>query len=130
MATTDKSLAKDQASVRGSASTLDLVLGAHWRRYFDLTKPKVVMLILFTALVGMLLATPGMVPLSTLIFGLGGIGLAAAAGAALNHVVDQHIDSVMERTKNRPLPMGDLDAPNALLFALTLLGLSMLILIP
>ena len=130
MATTENSLAKNHTSVRRSASTLDLVLGAHWRRYLDLTKPKVVMLILFTALVGMLLATPGLVPLSTLIFGLGGIGLAAAAGAALNHVVDRRIDSVMERTKNRPLPTGDLDAPNALLFALTLLGLSMLILIP
>lgn len=130
MATTDYSLAKDRASVRESAQILspELVLGAHWRSYYALTKPKVVVLILFTALVGMLLSTPGLVPLSTLIFGLTGIGLAAAAGAALNHVVDQRIDAVMERTKNRPLPTGDLDAPNALLFALGLLGLSMLIL--
>jgi protoheme IX farnesyltransferase len=100
-----------------------------WRRYYDLTKPKVVALILFTALVGMLLATPGMVPLPSLFFGLAGIGLASAAGAALNHVVDQRIDAVMERTRGRPLPSGDLDAPHALKFALGLAALSMLILV-
>jgi heme o synthase len=99
-----------------------------WRRYYDLTKPKVVALILFTALVGMLLSTPGMVPVQPLVFGLIGIGLASAAGAALNHVVDQRIDAIMERTRNRPLPSGDLDAPHALGFALTLVALSMLIL--
>lgn len=99
-----------------------------WRRYYDLTKPKVVALILFTALVGMLLSTPGLVPPHTLVFGLLGIGLASAAGAALNHVVDQRIDAVMERTKNRPLPSGDLDAPHALAFALGLAALSILVL--
>ena len=99
-----------------------------WRRYYDLTKPKVVALILFTALVGMLLSTPGMVPVQPLVFGLLGIGLASAAGAALNHVVDQRIDGIMERTRNRPLPSGDLDAPHALGFALVLVALSMLIL--
>jgi protoheme IX farnesyltransferase len=100
-----------------------------WRRYYDLTKPKVVALILFTALVGMLLSTPGMVPLQPLVFGLLGIGLASAAGAALNHVVDRRIDAVMERTRNRPLPSGDLDAPHALSFALGLMAVSMLILL-
>jgi protoheme IX farnesyltransferase len=99
-----------------------------WRRYYDLTKPKVVALILFTALVGMLLSTPGMVPVQPLVFGLIGIGLASAAGAALNHVVDRRIDGIMERTRNRPLPSGDLDAPHALAFALALVALSMLIL--
>ncbi len=99
-----------------------------WRRYYDLTKPKVVALILFTALVGMLLSTPGMVPVQPLVFGLLGIGLASAAGAALNHVVDQRIDGIMERTRNRPLPSGDLDTPHALGFALALVALSMLIL--
>ncbi len=87
-----------------------------------------VALILFTALVGMLLASPGLVSLQTLVFGLLGIGLAAAAGAALNHVVDQRIDAVMERTRDRPLPSGDLDAPHALGFALGLAALSVLVL--
>ena len=84
---------------------------------------------MFTALVGMLLASPGMVPLQTLVFGLIGIGLASAAGAALNHVVDQRIDAVMDRTRNRPLPSGDLDTPHALTFALVLAALSMLVLL-
>lgn len=99
-----------------------------WRRYYDLTKPKVVALILFTTLVGMLLASPGMVPLPTLFYGLLGIGLAAAAGAALNHVVDQRIDAVMERTRGRPLPSGDLDTQHALGFAMLLVLISMLVL--
>lgn len=124
MATTDIGLTKQltQALAGERASS--------WRRYYDLTKPKVVVLILFTALVGMLLSTAGLVALPTLVLGLAGIGLAAASGAALNHVVDQRIDAVMDRTRNRPLPKGDLDAPHALVFALALLALSMLILIP
>ena len=113
-------------------ATSDISLGETrqlaWRRYYDLTKPKVVALILFTALVGMLLASPGMVPLQTLLFGLLGIGLASAAGAALNHVVDQRVDAVMERTRSRPLPSGELDTPHALGFALGLAVLSMLVL--
>ena len=114
MATSDVSLVETQQIV--------------WRRYFDLTKPKVVALILFTALVGMLLASPGMVPLQTLFFGLLGIGLASASGAALNHVVDKRIDAVMERTRDRPLPSGELDAAHAVGFALVLALLSMLML--
>jgi len=100
-----------------------------WRRYFELTKPKVVALILFTTLVGMLLATPGMAPLPTLFFGLLGIGLAAGAGAALNHVVDHRIDALMDRTRRRPLPSGDLDARHALVFALGMATISMLLLV-
>jgi protoheme IX farnesyltransferase len=114
MATTEISLSKAQA--------------LPWRRYYDLTKPKVVALILFTALVGMLVAAPGMVPLQNLMLGLGGIGLAAAAGAALNHVVDQRIDAVMARTRDRPIPRGDLDTRHALGFALALATLSMVVL--
>jgi protoheme IX farnesyltransferase len=102
---------------------------ASWRRYYELTKPKVVMLILFTALVGMLLASPGVVAWDTLLFGLFGIGLAAAAGAVVNHVVDQHIDRLMERTRGRPLPSGRMDAPHAIAFALTLAALAMVVLI-
>jgi len=113
-------------------ATSDLSMGETdaiaWRRYYDLTKPKVVALILFTALVGMLLASPGAVPLHTLLFGLLGIGMASAAGAALNHVVDQRIDALMERTRGRPLPSGDLDGPHALVFALGLAVLSVVLL--
>jgi protoheme IX farnesyltransferase len=99
-----------------------------WKRYLDLTKPKVVMLITFTALAGMLLATPGIIPLSTLIFGLLGISFAAAAGAALNQVIDQQIDAIMDRTRKRPLPTGDIDITHAVTFAITLVILSMLML--
>jgi len=99
-----------------------------WGRYYDLTKPKVVALILFTALVGMLLASPGMVPWQPLVFGLLGIGLASAAGAALNHVIDQRIDAVMERTRGRPLPSGDMDTPHAIAFALGLAAVAMVVL--
>ncbi len=96
-----------------------------WKRYYDLTKPKVVALILFTALVGMLLSTPGGLPWQILTFGLMGIGLAAAAGAVLNHVADQHIDAVMDRTCERPIPSGKMDTPHALVFALLLTLISM-----
>ena len=94
-----------------------------WSQYYQLTKPKVVFLIVFTAMVGMLLAAEGGVPIHIFISGLLGIGLAAASGAAINHVVDEHIDGVMERTRNRPLVSGGLKQKHALVFAL-LLGVS------
>ena len=100
-----------------------------WKRYLELCKPKVVLLIVFTALVGMFLSTPGMVSWSALIFGTLGIGLAAASGAALNHWVDQRIDAVMDRTRNRPLPQGELASSSALAFALLLGALAMALLV-
>ncbi len=98
-------------------------------QYYNLTKPKVVLLIVFTAMVGMLLSADGAVPLDIFVFGLLGIGLAAASGAAINHVVDEHIDRIMERTRNRPLVTGELDQKSALIFALTIgtLGIAMLV---
>jgi len=100
-----------------------------WSQYYSLTKPKVVFLIVFTAMVGMLLATEGAVPLDIFVFGLLGIGLAAASGAAINHVGDEHIDRIMERTRNRPLASGELDQKSALIFALGIgaLGITLLI---
>ena len=98
-------------------------------QYYKLTKPKVVYLIVFTAMVGMLLAADGAVPLDTFVFGLLGIGLAAASGAAINHVVDEHIDRIMERTRNRPLVSGELDQKSALVFALSLGALGITILL-
>jgi len=96
---------------------------AHWRRYLELTKPKVVALITFTAIVGTLLASPGFPPLNALIWGNLGIALAAACAATINHVLDRRIDEVMARTRGRPLPTGELTEGNALVFA-TVLGMS------
>ncbi len=99
-----------------------------WRRYYEMTKPKVVLLIVFTALVGMLLSTPGAIPLQPLLFGLIGISLAVACGAVINHILDQRIDALMERTSRRPIPSGHMDTPHAAGFALLLGLLSMLLL--
>ena len=93
---------------------------AVWRDYYTLTKPRVVQLLVFTAIVGMLLATPGLVPWHVLIFGSLGIGLAASSGAVVNHVLDQRIDAQMTRTRQRPLPTGRLNERDAFLFALVL----------
>ncbi len=100
-----------------------------WREYYELCKPRVVVLIIFTAVVGMLLAVPGALPLGKVIFATLGIGLAAASGAAINQLVERRIDAVMARTKNRPLPHGDLNTTNAFIFALALCAISMAILI-
>jgi protoheme IX farnesyltransferase len=104
---------------------------ARWRDYYVLTKPGVVQLLVFTGVVGMFLATPGMVPWDALIFGSLGIGLAAAAGAVVNHVLDQRLDALMARTRNRPLPSGRVHDREALAFALglALTGLAILVLL-
>ena len=99
--------------------------------YLGLCKLKVVALIVFTAMVGMFMATspPGMVPWDVLILGNLGIGLAASSAAAINHVLDRREDAKMKRTSNRPLPQGDLNEINALVFAGILGVVSMLILV-
>ncbi len=101
---------------------------ASWRDYLELTKPKVSLLIVFTAIVGMVLASPGMVPLPALLFGTLGISLASGSAAAFNHILDQRIDIQMARTRYRPLPTGHLDQRHALVFAAILGMLSMLVL--
>jgi protoheme IX farnesyltransferase len=98
------------------------------RQYFELCKPRVVALIIFTAVVGMLLAVPGWPPLGALVFGTIGIGLAASSAAAINHLLDQKIDAVMARTRNRPLPSGQLGVAQVLTFALILGAISMTVL--
>ena len=100
-----------------------------WREYYELCKPKVVVLIIFTAVVGMLLAVPGVLPLGKVIFATLGIGLAAASGAAINQLVEQRIDAIMARTRNRPLPQGELNTKNAFIFAVVLCVVSMVILV-
>jgi protoheme IX farnesyltransferase len=97
--------------------------------YWELTKPRVVALIVFTALVGMFLAVPGLPPLRESVFGLLGIWLAAASAAAINHLIDQRIDKVMARTANRPLATGALAPSQVLAFAVFLGAASMTILI-
>ncbi|HEY5682148.1 MAG TPA: heme o synthase [Sulfuricaulis sp.] len=96
--------------------------------YFKLTKPRVVSLIVFTAVVGMFLSTPSALPALPLILGTLGIALAAGSAAAINQVFDQRFDSIMTRTSFRPLPTGVLTTREALIFALILGVLSMLIL--
>jgi protoheme IX farnesyltransferase len=94
-----------------------------WREYLELCKPRVVVLLVFTAIGGMFLATPGMVPTGILVFGAAGIGLVASAAAAINHVVDRRADAIMARTRHRPLPAGQVSTSQALLFA-AVLGVS------
>ena len=101
---------------------------AHWRLYLQLTKPKVVALIVFTAIVGTLLASPGLPPFDALVFGNLGIAAASACAATINHVLDQRIDAQMARTRGRPLPMGKLTERQALAFAAVLGVVSMAIL--
>ncbi len=98
-------------------------------QYLELCKPRVVFLIVFTAVVGMFLAVPGWPPLIRLLTGTLGIGLAASSAAAINHLLDHRIDAKMARTKRRPLASGKLTERNVLVFALTLGVLSMMILI-
>jgi protoheme IX farnesyltransferase len=97
-------------------------------RYLDLCKPKVVMLIVFTAVVGTFLSVPGWPPLQQALAGAIGIALAASSAAAFNHLLDRGIDAVMVRTRDRPLPTGELNGRNVLLFALGLGVLSMIVL--
>ena len=92
--------------------------------YYELTKPKVVLLLLLTALVGMCLASDTWISWQVLIAGLTGIGFLSSAAAVVNHVVDRNIDSKMARTFNRPVAKGKVSALRALIFAtvLTVVG--------
>jgi heme o synthase len=122
------SVSKTLVPATPSPSSLASGTTPGWRDYWALTKPKVVLLIAFTAVVGMFLATPGMVPLRVLVFGTLGIWLAAASAAAINHVLDRQIDARMARTRHRPLPTGALAEGPAVAFAFALGVVSMLLL--
>ncbi|WP_419832481.1 heme o synthase [Endozoicomonas atrinae] len=104
---------------------------AHWRDYLELTKPKVVALMILTSVIGMYLATPGWVPLDILFFGNLGIALCAGAAAVINHVVDRQIDTVMARTHKRPVATGRVEPLQAVIFAFIIgsLGMAMLFLL-
>jgi len=99
-----------------------------WRDYYELTKPRVVMLIVFTAIVGMFVSVPGWPGVVPLVFGTLGIGLASSSAAVYNHVLDARIDIQMMRTRGRPLPQGKLTQKSALTFATALCIIAMLIL--
>ena len=99
-----------------------------WRDYYELTKPRVVMLIVFTAVVGMFLAVPGWPGATAMLFGTIGIGMAASAAAVFNHVLDARVDIHMLRTRGRPLPEGRVSESNALAFASAICVLSMIVL--
>jgi len=101
---------------------------ASWRDYYELTKPRVVALLMLTAIIGMHLATPGWVPLKILLIGSAGMALAMASAATINQIVDQRIDRLMARTENRPIAQGRVNQKQALGFA-TLLGTLSLILL-
>ena len=98
------------------------------QQFLQLTKPRVVSLIVFTAVIGMFLATPGMVPPALLIAATFGIGLVAGAAAAINCLVEQKIDAVMARTRGRPLPRGTLTSAQTLWFASVIGGFGLLLL--
>ena len=99
-----------------------------WRDYYELTKPRVVMLIVFTAIVGMFVSVPGWPGAMPLIFGTLGIALASSSAAVYNHILDARIDIQMMRTRGRPLPQGKLTEKSAITFATMLCIISMLIL--
>jgi protoheme IX farnesyltransferase len=100
-----------------------------WRDYLELCKPRVVLLMLLTALVGMYLASPGWVSLPLLGTSLIGIGLCASSAAAINHLVDRHIDAIMARTKKRPVAHGRISACQASWFAITMGGCGLVVLV-
>lgn len=101
----------------------------NWRDYLELCKPRVVALMLLTVIVGMFLATPGLVPLTLLLASLVGIGFAAGSAAAINHLVDKRIDSIMARTSKRPVARGRVSVKQAIWFALIMgiTGLTILV---
>jgi protoheme IX farnesyltransferase len=100
-----------------------------WRDYLELCKPNVVLVMIVTAVIGMFMAVPGMVPLDVLVLGNLGIALCAAAAAAINHLVDRHIDRKMARTLNRPVAQGRVAPVQVVGFAALLGGLGMAILL-
>ncbi|MDY6798877.1 MAG: heme o synthase [Pseudomonadota bacterium] len=102
---------------------------ASWRDYLELTKPRVVALMILTSVIGMLLAEPGLPSLAVLLFGNLGIALLAGGAAVVNHVVDQKIDTVMARTRKRPVATGRVSPLSGLLFATALAVAGMVVLV-
>ncbi len=102
---------------------------ATWKDYLEVTKPRVVALMTFTVMIGMVLADPLMQAPLQMLYGIVGITLMAAAAAAINQIADQHLDARMSRTQARPLPRGVLRTPQVLSFAIVLAGLGLALLL-
>ena len=115
----ERALNQEIAANNEIASNIELASknNATWKVYLTLTKPKVVALMLLTALVGMCLAVPNGLPLQQTLFGMIGIGLMAGSAAAFNHLIDKKIDGQMSRTNRRPLPSGELSSMRVCSFA-------------
>ena len=109
-------------------SELSQAAAATWRDYLEMCKPRVVALMLLCAIVGMLLATPGMVPVDVLVFGTLGIALVAASAAVVNHIADAEIDMRMARTARRPVAAGRVAAAPGLAFS-AVLGIAGMVLL-
>jgi len=114
------------------AKAPNIIISPHfftnWRAYYDITKPKVVALLVLTALVGMSLSVPTGLPWQLLLPAMLGIALLSSSAAAINHIVDEKIDAVMGRTHNRPLPEGKISVNNAVIFAASIALLGFVIL--
>jgi protoheme IX farnesyltransferase len=108
---------------------LNTAVNPHFSRYLQLTKPRIVALLVFCAVIGMFLAVPGVPPWRALVFGTLGIWLASSSAAAFNQLIDQRIDKVMVRTSHRPLATGELNTKQVFVFALGLAIASMLVLV-
>ena len=106
----------------------ELALRATWRDYLEMCKPRVIVLMLLCAVVGMFLATPAAVPLELVLCASLGIALVAGSAAVVNHLADQHIDARMARTESRPMAMGRITNSQAVIFAgiIGVLGIALL----
>jgi protoheme IX farnesyltransferase len=101
---------------------------SRFRQFLALTKPRVVSLIVFVAMIGMFLAVPGLPPVAPVVFGTLGIALVAGAAAAINCLVEQKIDALMARTRRRPLPAGEVSSVSTLVFASVVGGVGLFVL--
>ncbi len=111
-----------------TSNTANLTPGTRAQQFYQLMKPRVVSLIVFTAVIGMFLATPGMVPPQILLAATLGIALVAGAAAAFNCLVEQKIDAIMMRTRARPLPSGQVNSMQTLVFSGVVGGIGLAVL--
>ncbi len=108
------------SKVQSLSPVINTSFSTTWRAYYEITKPRVVALLVLTALVGMCLSTANVIPWQILLPSILGIGLLSSAAAAINHIVDEKIDALMKRTHHRPLPNGKITSQQAIVFALSL----------